>query len=212
MTRSHLHTPARRLHLGFAFLFVILADAPAESQELTVEALHNTAYELTDPEMGRIELKNCFANNYETGRKIHGTYHIGYADFDGDGLRDAVTIVVYTKDRRSRQRADLVVMKNELGKPRQLAAVNLGDRLFVRELQVRDGDILLHLWTERVCDEKGCRYTKRELRRYVFRDGAISIDFLRSFPMDTQGVDLSQAERRVSTSPKLLQKILDFLQ
>lgn len=169
-----------------------------DAEEMTVEALYNATYESVDPEIGRIQLRACFANDYKTGRKIHGTYHIGYADFDADGRQDAATIISYKKDRKSLEHFELVIFRDDDGAPEQLAALDIGRGIMVIDLQIRNGSVLLELMTTKVCDENSCAYTKRELRSYEVDGHELSLTLSKSFPIDTPGIDVGMLEPKAS--------------
>jgi len=180
------------------------------AQELTTEALHNAIYQLTDSEIGTVTLKGCLANDAATGRRVNGTYHIAYADFDNDRAMDVVTVVVHQRNRDANVTADLVIMRNDSGKPKQLAASEISPTCLVRSLEVRGGYILLDVNTERVCDENICAYTKREIRRYAFRDGKLMLEYSESFPIDMPGVRIDRAEKQ-SAPRSIGARLLTFI-
>jgi len=152
--------------------------------ELTVEAIHNAKYRSTDLSVGEVQLKDCVANDYKTGRQIHGMYQFGRWDFDGDGVQDVATLVAYKRDRRSSERFDLVILADRGGHPEQIAAIDIGGPYLIRELRVVDGVLLLDMSTDKVCDEISCGYRKRELRRYSFDGRALSFEYSRKSSLD----------------------------
>lgn len=196
----------------FSALYVVLfATASSYGEALTLEALHNASYKSTDPDIGIVKLKDCVANDYESGRQIHGTYHVAEWDFDGDGTQEVATVICYQKDRKNAEQTDLAIMENNGGTPRQIAAIRIGFTLQVRELQIRDGEILLDLNTDKVCDARGCLYTKRELRRYKFQDSELSLELVKKFSIDARGVQMEMVRRPTGLSYKIVHNMIEWL-
>ena len=86
-------------------------------------------------------------------------------DLDGDGLLDAA-VVLRVRPHGSNDLWYLAAMLNENGRPRNVATVYLGDRVQVRDIVMRNGEIVLDVMTFSA-DEP--LMTLRREKRWIYR-------------------------------------------
>jgi peptidoglycan/xylan/chitin deacetylase (PgdA/CDA1 family) len=99
---------------------------------------------------------------------------VAFGDLDGDGVSDAVVIIVQVSAGSGNFR-HLFAVLNDGGAPRPLAHSFLGDRIIVERVVVADGMIDLLLWTYRPEEPFGSTPTLQVARRYRLRDDGVEL-------------------------------------
>ena len=90
---------------------------------------------------------------------------VAFGDLDGDGVNDAVVIIVQVSAGSGNFR-HLYVVLNEGGEPRPVAQSFIGDRIIVEHVLVSHGEIDLLLWTYRPGEPYGSTPTLQVAQRY----------------------------------------------
>jgi hypothetical protein len=142
-------------HSGFA---VTLAKPlptptpPTTGPKLTRKVLENTTYLLYDMELMTATLKDGrFEEKYGTGESEKITYTLlnkmGYGDINGDGLEDAVVVLVMDGGG-SGKFVYLVVVINDNGQPKQVATSLLGDRVLINSVTIYNQSVTVDMITQ----------------------------------------------------------------
>jgi hypothetical protein len=153
--------------LPTAVAFGAHRDAPA------LVLLKNAEYRVSLGER-KVQLTS---GNFETGNSpsdyLRVTLHLAaFGDVNDDGIDDAAVILVQTT-MGSGAFHDLAILTMEQGRFRQRGAVLLGDRVRIRSLHVRAGNVEVAMITHTDTDPACCP-TRRVVRRYRLQDGVIT--------------------------------------
>lgn len=98
--------------------------------------------------------------------------HVASGDLDGDGI-DELAIVVVTSSGGSGAFRHLVILDMQTDPPRSLAARPLGDRVQIRQIDIRDGAVHLDTLAHAPRDPMCCPTEERH-RRWSYLDGALT--------------------------------------
>ena len=116
---------------------------------LTLEALKNAEYDSEFPKDHKAKLTDGkYQEEYQPGAAtkliigLHPAYAIG--DLNGDGVDDAAVILV-ANPGGSGTFYHLAAVVNENGTPEHVASQSLGDRIQVKSISIRSGEIVLDM-------------------------------------------------------------------
>lgn len=136
---------------------------PSQSADgASLQALKNFTYVVESPDL-KVTLKDGEYN----GDKIHSRLiePVAFGDLNGDGTRDAVVILA-TNTGGSGTFFDLVPLLNHQGAFSQVNYNYFGDRQVVKNLQIRDGRVVLDYLTQGLRDGLCCP-SEHRLRSYI---------------------------------------------
>jgi heat shock protein HslJ len=180
--------------LGFltlALTFPCMGQA-SNDPALSVEALRNAEYMSDWTRSGTAKLTNSeFRETVVPGSAseivVRLTDHVAYGYLDG---QEAVVVVLVTTTGGSGTFYDLSVVFNQGGKPVNVARAKLGDRVKIKSLAIKSGEIEVEMVAPGP-DDPMCCPTQRLLKKYAFREGRIELSFshlLGRIPKDGGGV------------------------
>lgn len=165
-----------RYLLGVLLMIIVMAVVSACSSasvtpgptqgmaELTEEQLKNGKYEL--PNLGAFQLKDgSYEQKYGEGAtqvNRAGFEIAALGDLNNDGAKDAA-VVLWWQGGGSGTFFNLVAVINRNGTPQQVAAEPLGDRVKVKSLSIKDGNIMVDMVTQGPNDPMCC--PSQEVRR-----------------------------------------------
>lgn len=148
------------------------------SKPLTIESLRNAEYQSEFAINGRVRL----SNGIYRGKIVPGSAselivmlgeQIAFGDLNGDGLEDAVVVLI-TDPGGSGVFRHLGVVINEKGSPQHVASQRLGDRVKVKSLSVKSGEIIVQMMTHGPRDPMCCP-TLQVTRNYILREDKLVI-------------------------------------
>ena len=148
------------------------------SKSLTIEGLKNAEYQSKFAINGRVKL----SNGIYRGRIVPDSAselivmlsdQVAFGDLNGDGAEDAVVVLI-TDPGGSGTFRHLGVVINEKGTPQHVASQLLGDRVKVKSLSVRSGEIVVQMMTHGTRDPMCCP-TFQVTRNYVLQEGRLVI-------------------------------------
>jgi heat shock protein HslJ len=128
---------------------------------LTLDTLRNATYPSEWEDSGAITLTNGryegepFVEGGATRLVVTLVSPLAFGDLDGDGVDDAVVILV-ANPGGSGTFHTLEAVRNERGEPVHLASYSLGDRVRVRSLAIEGGQIALEMVTHGPDDPMCC--------------------------------------------------------
>ena len=152
------------------------ASTPAQSAELTPEALANATYSSDYAATGEITLVDGQAEEEiapGSASKLVVTLiePTAFGDLDGDGVDDAAVLLA-SNSGGSGTFIDLHAVLDEDGEPVDAASAFLGDRVQVNRLTIEDGQIVVDMIAQGPNDPMCCP-TQRVQRTYVLEDDAL---------------------------------------
>jgi hypothetical protein len=123
------------------------------STSLTMELLRNAEYRSEWPASGKAKLTDgSYREKYVPGSAtqlvITLSDHHAIGDLNGDGAEDAA-VVLLSDPGGSGTFYDLAVLVSQNGSPRHVATEKLGDRIVVKSLAIRSGEIAIILLTRK---------------------------------------------------------------
>ncbi|PLX81689.1 MAG: hypothetical protein C0617_16505 [Desulfuromonas sp.] len=121
--------------------------APPAGPSLSAESLENSRYSSRYHPEGRVHLAEGVYDNPLRRLRVSLAGPVAYGDLDGDGLQDAVAILV-TETGGSGSFVELAAILNDGGRPNHVSSVFLGDRVKVRTLSVRKGTVTVDMLTQ----------------------------------------------------------------
>jgi uncharacterized membrane protein/heat shock protein HslJ len=146
------------------------------SKPLTIEGLKNAEYQSEFAINGRVKLSN---GTYK-GEIVPGSAselivmlseRVAFGDLNGDGTDDAAVVLI-TSPGGSGTFRHLGIVINEKGSPQHVASQLLGDRVKVKSLSVRSGEIAVQMMTHGPRDPMCCP-TLLETRNYGLQEGKL---------------------------------------
>lgn len=149
--------------------------APAAA--LTLEQLANSAYDGLPPVEGTIQLTNGgYRQEVVPGASSEFAVallpdSVAVDDLDDDGDADAA-LVLATSGGGSGTFLYLVAVENDDGAPKQVATVELGDRVQVPSVSIDSGEIVVSLVTHAPSDPLCCP-TLDTVRRFYLDQGML---------------------------------------
>jgi len=162
---------------GAALLAATLAGCEIGApRALTREALANAQYGSEWVAGGVVTLTDGqFGTQAGPGSRLRMSVRLSewwaVGDLDSDGVDEAAAVLV-TQTGGAATFVDLAVMRNRRGRPRFLTGVNLGDRVRVDGLAVRDGVVEVKLVQHGDADDMCCP-TEHVTYRWELIDGAL---------------------------------------
>ncbi len=116
---------------------------------LTLEALKNAEYDSEFPKSHKAKLTDGkYEEEYQPGAatKLVIQFYTSHAigDLDGDGVDDAAVILV-ANPGGSGTFYHLAAVFNQGGTPKHVASQSLGDRIQVKSLSIKSGEIILNM-------------------------------------------------------------------
>jgi len=142
--------------------------------QLTLDVLKNLEYGVSVSEMAPVKLVD---GRYEKNEPIEERFYViatdsvAFGDFDGDGTKDAAIIIV-SGSGGSGIFEDLVLVRNDGGTPIVMKGAFLGDRVKVKDITIREGEILVDL-IEHGPGDAMCCPTQPATRRFELEDGKL---------------------------------------
>jgi uncharacterized membrane protein/heat shock protein HslJ len=151
----------------------VALDLPPTSGILTLDVLKNAVYQSEFSANGKVKLTNGFYREKivpesATDLVITLSDTVAYGDLNGDGMEDAAGILI-TNSGGSGTFRHLAVVLNQEGSPRHVASLLLGDRVKVRSLTVRSGEVAVDMITQGPKDPLCC--PTLEATQYYFLQG-----------------------------------------
>jgi len=161
---------------------IVLLDIPdAESSGssgiplLSTEALLNADYRVPNdigPFVRVIKGKYKWYQESEGGSQSITILDQGVrGDLNGDGIQDAVVLLVYWRGGTG-VFDYLAAVLNDHGNPRHVSSVKLGDRVEIRSLKLKNGQITAKL-TVQGWNDPLCCPTKRITKRFVLENNTL---------------------------------------
>jgi Tol biopolymer transport system component len=144
----------------------------ATPQPLTINALKNAEYQVEFTTSGKAKLTDgTYQEQATPGSATQTTIKLSdavvFADLNGDGVADAVVILI-TDPGGSGIFYHLAVVLNRNGTPQHVASLLLGDRIQIKEMMFAGGEIVLNMITHGPRDPMCCP-TLAVTRRYKFQ-------------------------------------------
>jgi hypothetical protein len=141
---------------------------------LTSEALENAAYKSEWPrsrvaKLNGGEYREKYTEDSASELVIRLTKKVAFGDLDGDGLEDAA-VVLLTDPGASGTFYYLAAVINQGGRPDNVAARLLGDRVKIKKVSVEQGDIVIDMIAHGP-DDPVCCPSKRVVRTYRLEEG-----------------------------------------
>jgi uncharacterized membrane protein/heat shock protein HslJ len=148
----------------------------SSSEPLTLEGLKNAEYQCEFAINGRVRLSNGIYRgkivpDSATELIIMLSDQVAFGDLNGDGPEDAVVVLISNPGGSGTFR-HLGVVINEKGSPQHLASELLGDRVRVKSLSVRSGEISVQMMTHGPKDPMCCP-TYQVTRNFVLQEGKL---------------------------------------
>jgi peptidoglycan/xylan/chitin deacetylase (PgdA/CDA1 family) len=171
---------------------------------LTRDALKNAAYPLEWPAGGVAQLadgvyREKYTPDSATEMVIRLTHLVVYGDLDGDGVEDAVAILV-ADPGGSGTFYYLTPILNHGGVPRPLASQFLGDRVVLRLLEVDGGEIVVELDLAGPEDAFCCPTDRKRLTYRLEGDDLAQVDVV-DLPDPEVSARLGHLPQRVEIEP-----------
>ena len=119
------------------------------SKRMTIESLKNAEYQSEFSVNGRVRLSNGIYRgkmvpDSATELVVMLSDHVALGDLNGDGADDAAVVLI-TDSGGSGTFHHLAVLINQNGSPKHAASQLLGDRVKVKSLLIRSGDIAVEM-------------------------------------------------------------------
>ena len=152
------------------------ATPPAGDTTLSLEALKNADYRSEHAGDGRFRLVNGVhvekeAPNSATELRITLSDMMAQGDLNKDGVTDAAVVLVINPGG-SGTFYELAAILNQDGKPSHAASAALGDRIQIKQMTIKDGEITVRLVTQGPNDPMS-RPTLEVTRRYKLDTGVL---------------------------------------
>jgi len=130
------------------------------SRTLTMNELKNAEYQSEFSANGRVKLTNGIYKerivpNSASELIITLSDKVAYGDLNGDGKEDAAVILI-TDPGGSGTFRHLAIVTNQNGRPKHVASHLLGDRVKIKSLSVRTGEIAVEMITHGPNDPMCC--------------------------------------------------------
>lgn len=161
--------------LVLSAMLIGCSGAQAPERALTLDVLKNLEYSVAVSDGKPVKLVNGRfdqSDPIEERFYVIATDSVGFGDFDGDG-RDDAAIIIVSGTGGTGVFEDLALVLNEKNKPRVVSGVMLGDRVDVKGVTVRRGEVLVDLVQQGPKDPMCCP-TERVTRRFGMSAGALS--------------------------------------
>ncbi len=127
----------------------------ALGDELTVEKLKNAEYQVR---YGKVKLTDGLFENSDQNAHFHSVEwpnKVAFGDLNGDGVADAAAIL-WSFVGASGTLVDLVAIVNQNGHPKQVARIELGNKVEVESLSIRSGQIVMEIVRHTPDDPQCC--------------------------------------------------------
>jgi uncharacterized membrane protein/heat shock protein HslJ len=146
------------------------------SKPLTIEALKNAEYQSEFSVKGGVRLTNGMYKgkivpDSATELVVLLSNEVAFGDLNGDGADDAAIILI-TDPGGSGTFHHLGVVINQKGSPKHLASQLLGDRVKVKSVSIRSGEIAVEMLTHGPNDPMCCP-NFRVTRNYALRESKL---------------------------------------
>ena len=154
--------PITFLKLLALSIIILLASACArvEQPPLTIEALKNAEYQSEWPASKKAKLTDgTYQEEIVPGAAskliIKLSDHVAFGDLNGDGTDDSAVILV-TSSGGSGTFFDLACVINDNGTPKHVATEQLGDRVKLKSIAIKSGEIMVEMVTHGPKDPMCC--------------------------------------------------------
>jgi uncharacterized membrane protein/heat shock protein HslJ len=148
------------------------------SKPLTIKDLKNAEYQSEFAINGRVRLSNGIYRgkivpDSASELIVMLSDQVAFGDLNGDGAEDAAVVLI-TDPGGSGTFRHLSVVINEKGSPQHVASQWLGDRVKVKSLSVRSGEIVVQMMTHGPRDPMCCP-TFQVTQNYILQEGKVVI-------------------------------------
>jgi hypothetical protein len=155
---------------------VIAPTALPTPAALTPAALRNAEYQVSFTASGKAKLiEGEYSEPAAPGSASKVTVKLSdfvvFADLNGDGLSDAVVILV-TNSGGSGVFYELAAVLNQGGAPKHVGSLALGDRVKIKTINLQSGEVVLEMTVHGPKDPQCCP-TVDTTKRYKFADGKL---------------------------------------
>jgi heat shock protein HslJ len=159
-------------------LLVFQVDPFTLSEAFTREGLANISYLNEFAESGIVQLvdgihRQPVVKGSATDLVVMLTNHAVFGDFTGDGAEDAVVVLV-SQSGGSGSFYDLIVVRKQGETLSNIARIQLGDRVQIKNLHIDDGEIVVNMLTQGP-DDPMCCPTQNASNRYVLESGELML-------------------------------------
>jgi heat shock protein HslJ len=160
------------------FPFEAVSTGSSSSRPLTVESLRNAEYQSEFAINGRVRLSNGIYRgkivpDSASELIVMLSDQVAFGDLNGDGAEDAVVVLI-TDPGGSGAFRHLGLVINKKGSPQHVASQWLGDRVKVKSLSVRSGEIVVQMMTHGPRDPMCCP-TFQVTQNYILQEGKLVI-------------------------------------
>jgi hypothetical protein len=157
-------------------LMLHLATCQSANRGLTMDDLKRGEYRSEWSAKGKIKLndgvyKEKSLPDSATELVITMSHKMAFGDLNGDGVEDAAVVLI-SDPGGSGTFYDLVAVVNSKGKPTYAASVFLGDRVKVKDVRIRSGNIVVKMVIHQRTDPKCCPSLKVE-QEYLLQGDAL---------------------------------------
>jgi heat shock protein HslJ len=162
----------------FLFQAPSLGELKRSSRTLTIDDLKNSEYQSEFSASGRVKLNNGTYKEKvvpDSAAELVVTLSdkIAFGDLNGDGEEDAAVILVTDPGGTGTYRY-LAVVTNQNGSPENVASQLLGDRIKVKSLSIRSGEISVEMITHGPNDPMCCP-TLEVTQDYLLQGGKLVV-------------------------------------
>jgi hypothetical protein len=166
----------KKFQLQVDQLTEVSSETSQTSEALTPEALRNATYKSEDFD-GEIQLTN---GQYEGEPFVEGgasrpravlTEHMAFGDLTGDGIEDAVAVLVFSGGGSGNFRY-LALFEDHNGVPTNIATTWIGDRVKMKGVAIENGQVKVNMVTQGP-DDGACCPTLEVINTYELQEGQL---------------------------------------